>query len=95
MVFEVLGSWPQSDGVGLIMYMLSPAWIVPFNEFVALDELRTEPWAAILVNFTWYGAMAVSMRWWCYRHAEGLLGCMPNWDQTPDLGGARSTVTAT
>jgi ABC-type transport system involved in multi-copper enzyme maturation permease subunit len=53
--------------------LLSPAAIVPFNEF---DDLREfgEPWVAVLVNFAFYGLLLLVIRFICLRHADRWLG---------------------
>jgi ABC-type transport system involved in multi-copper enzyme maturation permease subunit len=53
--------------------LLSPASILPFNEFDSLHELG-EPWIAILVNFACYGALLFVVRAICVRNADRWLG---------------------
>jgi hypothetical protein len=53
--------------------LLSPASVVAVNEY---DDLRIygEPWAAVLLNFTFYGALLVAIRTVCLRKADRWLG---------------------
>ena len=53
--------------------LLSPAAIVPFNEFDNLHEFG-EPWAAVLANFAFYAALLLIVRFICLRNADRWLG---------------------
>jgi hypothetical protein len=72
-----LGSFGPLENRELIACtsLLSPAGIVPFNEFDSLRELGN-PWLAVLVNFACYGALLASVRFACLRNADRWLGRM-------------------
>jgi len=57
--------------------LLSPASIIPFNEFDSLGELG-EPWRAVLANFACYAVLLVAVRAACLRNADRWLGRSAN-----------------
>ena len=57
--------------------MLSPATFVIMAEFRILDEIEIGLWLPIIVNFTWYGIIALILRWLCLRYADRYLGRLP------------------
>ena len=54
--------------------LLSPAVIVPFNEYDRLDEFSSEPWIPLIVNFVAYGACLLVLRWFCLSQADRMMG---------------------
>lgn len=66
--------WSFAREPSVLLCLLSPALIVPFNEFSQMGRLSRPVWLAIAVNFAWYGAIAAFIRWWCLRNADRLLG---------------------
>jgi hypothetical protein len=53
--------------------LLSPAALVPFNEYDDLHEFGS-PWAAVVSNFVFYPALLLAARSLCLRHADRWLG---------------------
>ena len=53
--------------------LLSPASIIPFNEFDSLQQLG-EPWVVVLLNFACYAALLAAVRFACLRNADRWLG---------------------
>ncbi|MGD9855982.1 MAG: ABC transporter permease [Planctomycetaceae bacterium] len=70
--FVILGPGPGDD----LMFLLlsSPATIIPFTEFTALHELSDVPWFLVIINFLFYGLMAVVIRNTCLNDASRCLG---------------------
>ena len=64
---EWISGWKEPSS------LLSPASILPFNEFDCLHELG-EPWLAMPLNFACYGALLVTVRTICLRKADRWLG---------------------
>lgn len=56
------------------LFLLSPASIIPFTEFSALDEFHSSPWLAMFFNYAYYGAILLIVRWACLDGAPGFLG---------------------
>ena len=57
------------------LMLLSPASIVPLNEFAALDELEViRPWTAVAWNFVLYAAALHLFRYLCLARANRYLG---------------------
>jgi ABC-type transport system involved in multi-copper enzyme maturation permease subunit len=56
------------------LFLLSPASIIPFTEFSALDEFHSSPWLAMFFNYAYYGAILLIMRWACLDGAPWFLG---------------------
>jgi ABC-type transport system involved in multi-copper enzyme maturation permease subunit len=54
--------------------LLSPAAIIPFNEFDDLHEFGEVPWAAVLLNFALYALLLSTVRFLCLRKADRWLG---------------------
>ena len=56
------------------LFLLSPASILPFTEFSALDELNNTPWMAMLFNYAYYGSILLIVRWACLDGAPRFMG---------------------
>ncbi|MGQ0636770.1 MAG: hypothetical protein ACT4QC_19335 [Planctomycetaceae bacterium] len=54
--------------------LLSPAFIIPMNEFNLLDEFTKLPWVAVVLNFLGYGFALVVIRGVCLNYADQWLG---------------------
>lgn len=63
----------RHDPVGYL-FLLSPATIIPFTEFSALDELNNTPWLAMIFNYGYYGVILLVVRWACLDGAPRFLG---------------------
>ena len=81
MIFESTGFEPDEPG-GLLL-LLSPAALVFLTEIRELDELEVGMWVPIIVNFVWYGIIALFLRWLCLNHADRYLGRVPEADLAP------------
>jgi hypothetical protein len=70
------GRGPEAWREALIRFsaLLSPATIIPFNEFNALNQLADWRWLPVIVNFVGYGACLVYFRRLCLTNADRLLG---------------------
>ncbi len=68
-----LGRFGQHRELVACSSLLSPAGIVPFNEFDGLHELG-EPWLMVTLNFAFYAALIVAVRSACLRNADRWLG---------------------
>jgi ABC-type transport system involved in multi-copper enzyme maturation permease subunit len=55
------------------LFLLSPASIIPFTEFSALDELNNTPWLAMFFNYAYYAAILLVVRWACLDGAPRFL----------------------
>jgi len=58
----------------LFPMLLSPATILPFNEFHEWRAFGTSPWAPIIINFTFHGGMWFLFRYLCLSRADKYLG---------------------
>jgi hypothetical protein len=56
------------------LFLLSPASIIPINEFNAYREIADSSWTIVLINFLMYGTCLVVFRLLCLRLANRLLG---------------------
>jgi hypothetical protein len=54
--------------------LLSPATIIPFNEFNALHEFGPMRWVPVVLNFLGYGTCLWLFRYLCLSRADRLLG---------------------
>ena len=70
MIFEVLG-W--HSGLSQLWLLLSPAMIIPFNEFFDLDHFELE-WLAVILNFLLYGFVLFVVRTLCLINLDQRLG---------------------
>jgi hypothetical protein len=68
-----LGRFGQHRELIACSSLLSPAGIVPFNEFDRLHELG-EPWLMVTLNFAYYAALLAAVRFACLRNADRWLG---------------------
>jgi hypothetical protein len=68
---------------GLIFtLLLSPASIIPFNEFGELHEFAKVPWVALILNFLGYGFCLAVVRTVCLVNADQFLGRIENiWER--------------
>jgi ABC-type transport system involved in multi-copper enzyme maturation permease subunit len=64
---------PGNSGFGFL-FLLSPAAIVPLNEFSEWHELANLPWVAVVLNFMGYGMCLFLLRQLCLASADRLLG---------------------
>jgi hypothetical protein len=64
---------PGNSGFGFL-FLLSPAAIVPLNEFSEWQELANLPWVAVVLNFMGYGMCLFLLRQLCLLSADQLLG---------------------
>ena len=62
-----------NSGFGFL-FLLSPAAIVPLNEFSDWQELANLPWVAVVLNFMGYGMCLFLLRQLCLLSADQLLG---------------------
>lgn len=65
--------------------LLSPAMIIPFNEFDGLDRVGPSPWLTVIGNFMAYGALMLACRWLCLSQADRLLGRLEAKQSSPNL----------
>lgn len=65
---------PNSSSPLMFLALLSPASIVPVNEFSEMHEFGHSPWVAVVLNFLGYGAMLVLIRFACLANADRFLG---------------------
>jgi hypothetical protein len=54
--------------------LLSPATIIPYNEFEWLNDFSTFAWLPVILNFALYGIVVVVLRWLCMKNADRWLG---------------------
>lgn len=67
------------DRSGLIFsVLLSPAAIIPFNEFGELREFAQLPWLAVFLNFMGYGFCRFVLKNLCLLNVDSYLGRMQN-----------------
>jgi hypothetical protein len=64
------------------LFLLSPAAIVPLNEFSEWQELANLPWVAVVLNFMGYGICLFFVRQLCLLSADQLLGRVENYEAT-------------
>jgi ABC-type transport system involved in multi-copper enzyme maturation permease subunit len=69
--------------------LLSPAAIIPFSEFSALDEMNDTPWLAVVMNFLFYGAILFFVRRSSLRYAARHLGRAESPEYPAPVGAAR------
>src|SRR5205807_2698958 len=55
-------------------FLLSPPFIMAFNETNDWSVLPDNPWIAVIINFAAYGLILVLLRRACYAHADRRLG---------------------
>ena len=77
------GSFGQNRELIAASSLLSPAAIVPFNEFDSLRELG-DPWIVMPINFAFYGALLGAIRFVCLRNADRWLGRTDGRPARPD-----------
>ncbi|MFO8009135.1 MAG: ABC transporter permease subunit [Candidatus Brocadiia bacterium] len=69
------------------LWLLSPV-TVPFLAEISVWELRTvweaSPWMPILVNYAYYAAIMLALRWLCLSRAERYLGRLPERKAPPE-----------
>lgn len=63
-------SEPQS----IWLLQLSPATIIPINEFSELDNLGDSEWLTIIGNSVFYGLIYLVARTWCLKTADSAVG---------------------
>jgi ABC-type transport system involved in multi-copper enzyme maturation permease subunit len=71
---------PRSDSGFGFLFLLSPAAIVPLNEFGEWRELANLPWVAVVLNFMGYGMCLFLLRQLCLASADRLLGRVEYYD---------------
>ena len=62
----------ERDAIWLLQ--LSPATIIPFNEFNELDNLSDTLWPAVIGNALFYGLIYLAFRTWCLATADKAVG---------------------
>jgi ABC-type transport system involved in multi-copper enzyme maturation permease subunit len=67
------GRTGPDDGL-VYLLLLSPATIIPVNEFSELMQFSRTPWLAVTLNFLLYGFFLVVIRTICLTNADHLLG---------------------
>ena len=72
MLVELTGASP-GDSLSYLV-LLSPATVIPFNEFFALDEIFATPAVAVMLNFAFYGFVLFVLRAACLRDLDRHLG---------------------
>jgi hypothetical protein len=72
MITELLGVSSRSPLIALTL--LSPATIIPFNEFNDLDDLSKHRWLLVVANFTFYGICLLFFRSRCLGSTGQYLG---------------------
>lgn len=74
-VTPLIGLFARSPRSGSgILFLTSPAVIIPFNEFSALEELGGSPGMAVFLNFLFYGVLLIAVRAKCLAAADRQLG---------------------
>lgn len=69
--------------------LLSPAAIIPFSEFSALNEMNDTPWLAVVMNFVLYGVVLYLVRRSSLRYAARHLGRAESPEYPAPVGAAR------
>jgi hypothetical protein len=54
--------------------MLSPAGMVVFQENPSYRDLKLDLWYVVTLNFAWYGAILLLLRYLCLSRADRYLG---------------------
>jgi hypothetical protein len=80
------GLVPHHNIIANYSALLSPATIIPFNEFNALHEFGPIRWLPVVLNFLGYGTCGLLFRYLCLSMADRLLGRL-------DAGGVKSPLT--
>ena len=72
MFFQIARISPNTPWT--LMAFVSPAMIIPFNEFMSFRELGVSPRTAIVVNFAFHGALMRLFRYLCHSRTKHYLG---------------------
>lgn len=64
----------HGDSVFHYLLLTSPAAIIPFAEFSALDEFNNTPWLAVFFNYSFYIPILLFVRWQSLAFAARHLG---------------------
>ena len=71
---NLLQGWGMRQDVTRWASLLSPAMIIPYNEFEWLREFTDFAWPAVILNFAVYATILIVIRWLCMRNADRWLG---------------------
>ncbi len=66
------GYW-EPDSPVYFLFLFSPATVIALNEYDDLHEIARMPWPAMIINFTFYTAVALLLRRICLHGAARLL----------------------